>query len=158
MKLWKATLILAAALLFFARPASAQCEDDSAPNCGPEAFYDPSNNFYSPANNLYPPSVVTYALPSSGSGQQSESLTDGVNDGEYIPSEFVDYDRAVALGYQQLREMTEGPAPVQVSFAEAARRAVAKGRSDRKATVIAGQDANGNLQVCDVQNDQCNPL
>jgi hypothetical protein len=158
MKLWKATLILGSVLLLFAGPAFAQCEYDSAPNCGDDAFYDPSNNFYGPQNNLYPPSAVTYSLPRGGSGQQSESMGVAVNDGNYVPSEFMDYDQAVALGNLQLHEMNEHQGSVKPSFAEAARQARAAGAPDRKATVFVQQDGNGNLQVCDPQDYQCEPL
>ena len=158
MKLAKATLILAALLLLFAGPAFAQCEDDSAPNCGDQAFYDPSNNFYGPQNDLYPPPAVTYSLPSAGSGLQVESMGVAVNDGDYIPSEFMDYNEAVALGNLQLHEASEHQASVQPSFAEAARQARASGTSDRKASVFVQQDADGNLQVCDPQDYQCGPL
>jgi hypothetical protein len=146
MRAWKATL-LATGILLFAGPAFAQCESASAPNCGPYAFYDPSNNFYNPENNFYGADAGSRSFPALAQPEDNESVTVAVNDGQYVPSVIVDFDQAVAMGKAQL-----------ASLGEAAKEAEAVTLTSGNASILAQQDAAGNLLLCNRQGDACRPL
>ncbi|HMD30475.1 MAG TPA: hypothetical protein VKG84_01105 [Candidatus Acidoferrales bacterium] len=156
MNAWKATLLLAGALLL-ASPALAQCADPSGNTCNPGSFYDPSNNFYGPYNNLYPPSIAVYYLPVNESSQ--ELATFAVNDGEYVPSEMMDYEDAVALGARQLQQVHASGDPASLfSLADAARSALGAGAAGGNSVAFVQQDQAGNLQVCGARGDNCQPV
>jgi hypothetical protein len=151
---WKTALLLVAILLV-AGPVFAQCQD-SSPNCGDGAFYDPSNNFYSPENNLFPPTIPAYFLPSSESAGGQFSVVEAVNDGAYIPSTMMDYDQTVALGEQQLEKQQAREAN-PTSLADRARKALAHAAPNASAPVLAEQDDAGQVQVC-APGDNCRPI
>ncbi len=149
----KATLVLAA-LLLLAAPVFAQ----DAPNTAPQAFYDESNNFYGPDNNLYPPSSVTYFLPANESSQQSGDLTAAVNDSKFVPSTMMNYEDAVALGYQQLQQMRASQKAASPSLGEAARQVRVQAAPGQNPSVSVQQDASGSMAICDAQGNQCRPF
>jgi hypothetical protein len=160
MRVAKAALALAALLLVAPRTFA-----QDAPNSGPLAFYDdsnnfyyPDNNFYTPANNLYPSSGV---IESSSYGTvQPEEISAAVNDGQYIPSTFMDFDDAVALGNDQLalQQVSTRLDTAAPSFADVARQEVTSSPPAPQSTALVQQDTNGNVLVCSDAGDACQPL
>jgi len=149
----KAALALAALLLLAPR-AFAQ----DAPNTGPRAFYDESNNFYNPANNLYPSTGVTET--SYYGAVQPDEISAAVNDGAYVPSAFVDFDEAVALGNEQLTAQQQGLQRQMDfnSFAQKARTVASTPHPAHTSSALVQQDHSGALVICDTAGDRCQPL
>ena len=79
------------------------------------------------------------------------------NDGEYIPSTYMDYDEAVALGRQQIAAAKQ-PRRGQksVSLGEIARALRASKESKLQANLVQGDSHN--LEVCDLKSSSCRRL
>jgi len=81
------------------------------------------------------------------------------NDGPFVPSTFMKYEDALALGKQQLaaaeKEAAEGPA---VSLGEAARTLRAEKLPTFRLRSRVLQDNTGKLQICNLNGNDCHRL
>lgn len=146
--------LLFAALLIFASAAQAQHSHSHATNGGSRYGYGDgqggwgggwgSNSFGSHGRR------VVYEDP------REYSIGYAKNDGPFIPSTYMDYEDALALGRQQLAdaEKTE-PGDPGPSLGDVARAY----RADRVPTLRLRsrllQDNSGNLEVCNLNGNNC---
>ena len=96
---------------------------------------------------------VIYELP------REYTLEYATNDGPFIPTVYMNYEEALALGRQQLaaaeKEATEEPA---VSLGEAARTLRAEKLPTLRLRSRALQDNAGKLHICNLNGRDCRPL
>jgi hypothetical protein len=150
------TSLMCTALFLFAGSACAQQSRPTTPTCTSQG-YNWSGGGYGGGYGGYGGSL------SSGSGRPvrweppREFLVGYArNDGEFVPSTFMDYDDAVALGKQILAEQaadqSENP-KFSVAAAARANRAV-KVTTMRLRSRVA-QDGDGRLVICNLNGNDC---
>jgi hypothetical protein len=79
------------------------------------------------------------------------------NDGPYIPSTFMNYDDALALGKQQLAAAAAVSAQADIgpSLGDVARACRAAKSSTQRPPTLALQDNTGRLHICNLKGDNC---
>ena len=99
------------------------------------------------------------------SGQQSEhhlashplTLSYGRNDGEYVPTTYMNYDEALALGRQQLADAEQSARKSDTpSLGEIARNLRVAKTMNLQASRVQGDSRN--LEVCDLKTTNCRRL
>jgi hypothetical protein len=147
----KSTLFLAA-LLLLANTAQAQHHHQSPDTAGSQGF---SNNGWS---------GISGGGPEYGSDiralryEQPADLKVGYakNDGPFVPSTFMNYDEALALGRQQLaaaQEYAKNEGAGSLGEIARAYRAVRIPTLKLQARVL--QDNSGNLEICNLNSNNC---
>jgi len=79
----------------------------------------------------------------------------GRNDGPFVPSTFMKYEDALALGQQQLLQQA---ADAATSFAETVRKAQAEKVPTFRLRSRVMQDNRGKLQICNLNGNDCRPI
>lgn len=78
------------------------------------------------------------------------------NDGEYIPSTYMNYEDALALGKQQLAAAQQATqADASLSLGEVARTLRAAKVPTLRLQVRVTQDNSGRLQICNLNGNDC---
>lgn len=81
------------------------------------------------------------------------------NDGPYVPSTFMSYEDALALGKQQLAAAAKGaPSETGPSLGDVARALRGKKALEENTRVVASQDHDGRLVICDAGGSPCRKL
>ena len=79
-----------------------------------------------------------------------------INDGPYIPSTFMNYDEALALGKQQLAAAASPTQPDSgPSLGDVARAYRIARNSTQAPSALAIQDNSGRLHICNLNGDNC---
>jgi hypothetical protein len=79
----------------------------------------------------------------------------GRNDGLFVPSTFMKYEDALALGKRQIAQQE---LDAQTSFAETVRKAQAERVPTFRLRSRAVQDNSGKLQICNLNGNDCHQL
>jgi hypothetical protein len=77
------------------------------------------------------------------------------NDGPYVPSTFMNYNEALALGQQQLAAAKPAQAETGPSLGDVARAYRAARNSTQAPPTRALQDNSGRLHICNLNGDNC---
>ena len=145
--------IVFAAGLLFAGAAQAQSTHQIISNAAGSAGASFGGGFGGGAINSAGGHPVAYEAP------RQFAVGYATNDGPFVPSTFMNYEDALALGKQMLSDEEEaraGRGPLSVAGAARINKA-AKASTSRPGLRIL-QDSAGKLQVCDSDGKECHRL
>lgn len=87
------------------------------------------------------------------------SIEYATNDGPFVPSVYMRYEEALALGRQQLAAAHEGSKPeATVSLGEAAHILRTQKLPTLRLRIRVVQDNEGKLHICNLNGNDCHPI
>lgn len=157
--------LAAVAVLFFASCAHAQNSIPRATSSTPTSSGGAGYGSSGPFSGGYGSSGFSSGFSggfSAGAGTpvvweppREFLLLYATNDGPFVPSTFMKYDEALALGKRQIAEQD---AEALVSLADSARAAQAKRVPTFRLRSRVVQDDGGKLQICNLNGNDCHQL